>query len=170
MKRILEISIYRPGDFTTKAAELADVNAHASETQDVFNGHAMVRSRFRDNNFSDFYQPVRGLREATGASADDASKTARIGDEMKQAASSYLEDNAKMAKSGGDDLGLPESPIYSNFSKNLWTTHTRHGSVQSPNRSRENTDGPRQPQGEPLPAVDKPGLVAKEDRLGKVAA
>ena len=88
---------------------------------------------------------------------------------MKRAVSSYLEDNSKMAKSEGDDLGLPENPIYSNFSKNLWTTHTRHGSVQSPNRSRENTDGPRPPQGEPLPVIDKQGLPAKEDRRGKVA-
>lgn len=89
---------------------------------------------------------------------------------MKQAVSSYLEDNSKRAKSEGDDLGLPESPIYSNFSKNLWTTHTRHGSVQSPNRSRENTDGPRTPQDGPLPVVDKPSLVAQEERQVKVAA
>ena len=74
MKRILEISIYRPGDFTSEAADLADVNAHASETQDVFTGHAMVRSRFRDNNSSDFYQIIRGLGEAIGALAGDGVK------------------------------------------------------------------------------------------------
>ena len=170
MKRILEINIYRPGDFTSEAADLADVNTHASETLDVFTGHAMVRSRFRDNDFGDFYQTIRGLREATGALAGDRAKTARRGDEMKQAVSSYLEDNSKMVKSDGDDLGLPESPIYSNFSKNLWTTHTRHGSVQSPNRSRENTDGPRPPQDEPLPVIDKPSLLAKEERTGQLAA
>jgi hypothetical protein len=170
MKRILEISIYRPGDSTSEAADLAEVNLHASETQDVFTGHALVRSRFRDNNFSGFYRTVRGLQEATGALAGDRVKTARRGDGMKQAVSCYLEDNSKMARSDGDDLGLPESPIYSNFSKNLWTSHTRHGSVQSPNRSRENTDGPRPPQGEPLPVINKPSLVAKEDRPGKVAA
>ena len=89
---------------------------------------------------------------------------------MKQAVSSYLEDNSKMAKCDGDDLGLPESPIYSNFSKNLWTTHARHGSTQSPNRSRENTDGPLLPPDEPLPVIAKPSLLAKEDRRGKVAA
>ena len=89
---------------------------------------------------------------------------------MKRAVSSYLEDNSKPAKSDGDDLGLPESPIYSNFSKNLWTTHTRHGSTQSPNRSRANTDGPRPPQDEPLPVIDKPSLAAKEDPMGKVGA
>jgi hypothetical protein len=74
MKRILEISIYRPGDCTSEAADLADVNAHASETQDVFTGHAMVRSRFRDNDFSDFCQAIRGLREASGTLAGIASK------------------------------------------------------------------------------------------------
>lgn len=89
---------------------------------------------------------------------------------MKQAVSSYLADNSKMAKSDGDDLGLPESPIYSNFSKNLWTTHTRHGSTQSPNRSGENTDGPSPPQGEPLLIVAKPNLLAEEENKGKVVA
>jgi hypothetical protein len=62
---------------------------------------------------------------------------------MKQTVSSYLQDNLKTAMTIEDDLGLPENPIYSNFSKHLWTTHTRHGLVQSPKRSRENTDGPR---------------------------
>jgi len=55
-----------------------------------------------------------------------------------------------MAKTDGDDLGLPESPIYSDYAKHLWKAHTRHGGVQSPNRSRENTDGPRAPQDELL--------------------
>jgi hypothetical protein len=82
---------------------------------------------------------------------------------MKQAVSSYLADNSQVAKTDGDDLGLPESPIYSNFSKNLWTTHTRHGSTQSPDRSRENTDGPRTPQDEPWPVVAQPNLVADEE-------
>ena len=89
---------------------------------------------------------------------------------VKQAVSSYLEDNSKIAKSDGDDLGLPESPIYSNFSKNLWTTHARHGSAQSPDRSRENTDGPRPPRDEPLPVINKPSLVAKEDHPDNVGA
>jgi hypothetical protein len=70
---------------------------------------------------------------------------------MKRAVSSYSEDNSKPALSVEDDSGLPESPIFSNFSKHLWTTHARHGLVQSPNRSRENTDGPRPPQAEPSP-------------------
>jgi hypothetical protein len=62
---------------------------------------------------------------------------------MKREIGSYGEDNAKTARFDGDDVGLPEHPIYSNFSKNLWRTHTRHGLVQSPNRSSEDTSGHR---------------------------
>jgi len=62
---------------------------------------------------------------------------------MKREVGRYEEDTAETAMFEGDDVGLPESPIYSNFSKNLWRTHTRHGLVQSPNRSREDTSGHR---------------------------
>ena len=58
---------------------------------------------------------------------------------MNREVGSYDEDNTGPARFEGDDAGLPESPIYSNFSKNLWRTHVRHGLVQSPNRSREGT-------------------------------
>ena len=68
---------------------------------------------------------------------------------MRHSVSSYVEDNLKAAKSAGDDTGLPENPIYSNFPKHLWRTHARHGLVQSPNRSRENTNGHRQTQDKP---------------------
>lgn len=54
---------------------------------------------------------------------------------MRHAVGSYAEDNSVTVKSEDDDQGLPESPIYSNFSKNLWTTHTRRRRVQSRNRS-----------------------------------
>jgi hypothetical protein len=67
---------------------------------------------------------------------------------MNREVGSYEEDNAETARFEGDDVGLPESPIYSNFSKNLWRTHARHGLVQSPNRSRENTNGHRPTQDE----------------------
>jgi hypothetical protein len=70
---------------------------------------------------------------------------------MRHSVSSYFEDNLKAARTEEDDSGLPESPVYSNFSEHLWTTHARHGLVQSPNRSRENTDGPRPPPDEPSP-------------------
>ena len=62
---------------------------------------------------------------------------------MRREVGSYDEDNAEAARFEGDDVGLPESPIYSNFSNNLWRTHARHGLVQSPDRSRENTVGHR---------------------------
>ena len=75
---------------------------------------------------------------------------------MKRAVSSYLEDNSKLPGSDGDDLGLPESPIYSNYAKHLWSVHTRHGLVQSPNRSRENTDWPRPSEDEATSAGNKP--------------
>jgi hypothetical protein len=67
---------------------------------------------------------------------------------MRHSVGSYDEDNLKTAKAAGDDTGLPESPIYSNFTKHLWRAHARHGLVQSPNRSGENTDGPLPAKGE----------------------
>ena len=39
-----------------------------------------------------------------------------------------------------DDLGLPEHPIFSNYTKYLWKSHTRSGGVQAPNASVQNTD------------------------------
>ncbi|HEY0172956.1 MAG TPA: hypothetical protein VGB98_18195 [Pyrinomonadaceae bacterium] len=68
---------------------------------------------------------------------------------MNREVGSYGEDNTGTARFDGDDVGLPESPIYSNFSKNLWRAHARHGLVQSPNRSSENTDGHRPTRDEP---------------------
>lgn len=45
-----------------------------------------------------------------------------------------------------DDTGLKEGPISPNYSEQLWKSHAKLGSVQSPNRSHENTDGPLPPQ------------------------
>jgi hypothetical protein len=44
-----------------------------------------------------------------------------------------------------DDLGLPQHPIYSNFSKYLWTSHTKSGGVQidTPPRKRRQNRTPR---------------------------
>jgi len=39
-----------------------------------------------------------------------------------------------------DDCGLPEHPIFSNYTKYLWKSHTRSGGVQAPNASVQNTD------------------------------
>ena len=60
---------------------------------------------------------------------------------MKRQVGSYGEDNSESARFAGDDVGLPESPIYSNFSKHLWTGHARLGGVQTSNRFRDNADG-----------------------------
>ena len=70
---------------------------------------------------------------------------------IKMEVSSYSQDSTKAGRTDGDDTGLPESPIYSNFSRHLWTAHARHGLVQSPNRSRENTNGHRPPEDELSP-------------------
>ena len=60
---------------------------------------------------------------------------------MKREVGSYGEDNAETARFEGDDVGLPESPIYSNFSKNLWRAHAWRGPSQPPASSREDTSG-----------------------------
>lgn len=74
-----------------------------------------------------------------------------------------------MANSDEDDLGLPENPIYSNYSNRMWKAHTntRRGSVQSPESSQEGTHRGRLPQDEPPAAKDNPPLVAEEDRRDK---
>jgi hypothetical protein len=62
---------------------------------------------------------------------------------MRHAVGSYHEDNRKTPKIDADDCGLPESPIYSNFSQHLWRRRTRREDVLSPGGPRENTEGPR---------------------------
>jgi hypothetical protein len=57
-------------------------------------------------------------------------------------------------KSDEEDQGLPESPIYSNYSNRLWAMHIRQGSMPSPNRSHENTNGPRLSPDGPTPAQE----------------
>jgi hypothetical protein len=39
-----------------------------------------------------------------------------------------------------DDLGMPESPIDSNYSKYLWTSHKRRSGTERRNRYKEKTD------------------------------
>jgi hypothetical protein len=59
---------------------------------------------------------------------------------MKRQVGGYDEDNSESARFEGDDVGLPESPIYSNFSRHLWKGHTRLGGVQTSDRFRPNAD------------------------------
>lgn len=70
---------------------------------------------------------------------------------MTREVGSYSEDNGETARFEGDDIGLPESPIYSNFTRHLWRAHMRHRRVQSPNRSGESTSGHRPSQDEKPP-------------------
>lgn len=81
---------------------------------------------------------------------------------MKRGVGSYSEDNAETARREGDDVGLPENPVYSNFSAHLWKACTGRREIQSPNRLRGNTGMPQPPPNEPLlarldsrPAVEK---------------
>lgn len=60
---------------------------------------------------------------------------------MKRQVGSYGEDTSETARFEGDDVGLPESPIYSNYSRHLWTGHARLGGVQTSDRFRENASG-----------------------------
>ncbi|HEV2863098.1 MAG TPA: STAS domain-containing protein [Pyrinomonadaceae bacterium] len=101
--------------------------------------------------------PARALREMMSITKLDnvfdtfeseseavaAFRKGEAGGQMAREVGSYDEDNAETARFEGDDVGLPENPIYSNFSQYLWRTHARHGLVQSPNRSDENTCGHR---------------------------
>jgi hypothetical protein len=40
-----------------------------------------------------------------------------------------------------DDCGLPEHPIFSNYAKYLWKSHSRNERIRTLGRVRENTDG-----------------------------
>lgn len=69
-----------------------------------------------------------------------------------------------IAKIDLDDVGLPESPIYSNYPKHMWKAHrkvqTRPGAAQTPAGSREKAGVPRPPQAELPPAATKPPVAA----------
>ena len=74
------------------------------------------------------HQPKIKLHSPT---ADE--KTSALGPALlpqhrrRHAVSCYGEDNLVTANAAEDDVGLPESPIYSNYAKHLWKAHTRHG-------------------------------------------
>jgi hypothetical protein len=42
-----------------------------------------------------------------------------------------------------DDCGLPENPIFSNYSKYLWPGHSENRRIRKNVRAPENTDGHR---------------------------
>jgi hypothetical protein len=56
MKRILGIGVYRPGDLTDEVINLDDFRANVKGNSAVFTGPATVKSRFKGQDFSGFYQ------------------------------------------------------------------------------------------------------------------
>lgn len=95
MKRILEIGIYRPGDLAYEVTDLADVNANVFGNRAVFTGHATVKSRFKDQDFSGFYQLSKVYEKQQGRWQVVASTTARLGNRAETAIASPIEANAK---------------------------------------------------------------------------
>lgn len=78
MKRILEIGIYKPGDLTAEVIGLEDVNTHVEGGRAVFTGHVTVKSRFKDHNFSGFYQLTKVYLKQEEQWKVIASRTARL--------------------------------------------------------------------------------------------
>lgn len=85
MKRILEISIYKPGDLRSEIITLADVNAQVSEERAVFTGHATVKGQFRGEDFSGFYRLSKEYAKQWGRWEVVAARTARLAADQTQA-------------------------------------------------------------------------------------
>jgi hypothetical protein len=90
VKRILEIGIYRPGDLAYEVTDLADVNANVCDDRAVFTGHAMVKSRFKDQDFSGFYQLSKVYEKQQGRWQVVTSTTARLGNRPEAAIASHI--------------------------------------------------------------------------------
>jgi len=84
MKRILEIGIYKPGDLASEVIDLDDVDAHAEGESLVFTGHVTVKSRFKEQDFSGFYQLTKVYLKHEKHWEVVASKTARLAEERGQ--------------------------------------------------------------------------------------
>ncbi len=78
MKRILEIGIYKPGDLTSEVIGLDDVDAHVEGDKAVFTGHVTIKSRFKDHDFSGFYQLTKVYMKQEEQWQVVASRTARL--------------------------------------------------------------------------------------------
>lgn len=81
MKRILEIGIYKPGDLTSEVIDLDDVNTHVEGDRAVFTGHVTVKSRFKGQDFSGFYQLTKVYLKQEEQWEVIASRTARLAEE-----------------------------------------------------------------------------------------
>lgn len=91
MKHILEIGIYRPGDLTSEVTSLDDVDTHVTETKATFTGHATVKSRFKGQDFSGFYQLSKVYLKRQERWLVVASRTARLGENRTQVPNAALE-------------------------------------------------------------------------------
>ena len=75
-----------------------------------------------------------------------------------------------MIAKSDNDLGMPENPIYPNFSEHLWKACAGRRVIPSPNRSHENTGMLRPPQNElSLLRIDSQRVPEETIKL-KVAA
>lgn len=84
MKRILEIGIYKPGDLTAEVIGLEDVNTHVEGNRAVFTGHVTVKSRFKERDFSGFYQLTKVYLKHDEQWEVIASRTARLAEGPSQ--------------------------------------------------------------------------------------
>lgn len=83
MKRILEIGIYKPGDLTAEVIDLDDVNAHVEGNRAVYTGHVTIKSRYKDQDFSGFYQLTKVYLKHEEQWEVIASRTARLAEERQ---------------------------------------------------------------------------------------
>lgn len=78
MKRILGIAIYKPGDLTAEIMGLDDLKTHVEGERAVFTGHVTVKSRFKERDFSGFYQLTKVYLKHDAQWEVVASRTARL--------------------------------------------------------------------------------------------
>jgi hypothetical protein len=86
MKRILGIGVYKPGDLTSEVINLDDFKANIKGNNAVFTGHATVKSRFKGQDFSGFYQLSKEYEKQQEHWQVVASRTARLRDKKSSTA------------------------------------------------------------------------------------
>ena len=84
MKRILEIAIYKSGDLASEVLALDDVNTYVEGDRAVFTGHVTIKSRFKEQDFSGFYQLTKVYLKHREQWEVIASRTARLSEDSTQ--------------------------------------------------------------------------------------
>lgn len=84
MKRILEIGIFKPGDLTSEVINLDDARTHVEGNRAMFTGHVTVKSRFKDRDFSGFYQLTKVYLKHEEQWKVIKSRTARLAETLGQ--------------------------------------------------------------------------------------